>query len=170
MGNPLPWRLPKPVFLTSLPFSPWIISISQRQWRKRFLTFTGPLVWSIHPVTQMEDNSNKATGKILSPSPGFCNLIQIRACWLPFALEWCLSCVATQSSVALPISYLIFSDAGQNPRMDKAEHLARALAVIAYTQLFSSKGRRDLSFSDSIKQCATVMGWASPAAMRVSFS
>lgn len=54
--------------------------------------------------------------------------------------------MSSQLSVAFPISYLASSDTGQNPRMDKAEKLPRALSVIAYTQLFSCKVRWNLAF------------------------
>lgn len=49
--------------------------------------------------------------------------------------------------------------------MDKAEKPSRARAVIVYTQLFSYKDP-----SLTVEQCKAVMGWASPAAMRISFS
>lgn len=72
--------------------------------KQQFLSFICSLGQSLRSVTQMEANSDKATGSILSPRPGLCNLIQMSASWLPFSLEWGLSWVASQSSVAFPIS------------------------------------------------------------------
>ena len=117
-------REPAHACFADTPFSPCILNISQRQGRNHFLNFISLLVWSLYPGTQMEDNSDKAPGNVLSPS--LCNSIQVSAYWLLFALEWGLSWAASQSSVAFPISCLIFSDTGQNPRMDPTENLARA--------------------------------------------
>ena len=56
--------------------------------KQQFLSFIYlSLVKPLHPVTQKEDNSDKARGKILSPRPGLYNLIQVNASWLLFVLE-----------------------------------------------------------------------------------
>ena len=54
---------------------------------KSLFSFIGFLVQSFYPVTQLEDNSDKALGNVLPPRPVLCNLIQVSVCWLLFPLE-----------------------------------------------------------------------------------
>lgn len=162
-----------PLLLTYLPFSPCILNISQRRGRNHFLHFLGfgPgfLVWSLYPVTQMEVNSDNDPSNALSQT--WFMQLYLSQCLLA---SLCLGMRSFVSSFSILCGFshqlLNFLRHRTESQDGHDRESGSSPAVLAYTQLFSSKVRRDLSFTDSLKHRATITGWTSPAAKRISFS
>lgn len=129
-----------PVLLTSRSFSPCVFTFTKKVEKQQFLSvcsldylFAQCLNWKAIVIRPPQALFSSFPDQFMQLNPSEYILASFFLGLRSFLSGFSVLCGFFHQ--------LFFSDIGQNPRMGKAENLSRALAVIAYIQLFSCKER-----------------------------